>query len=419
MASRKASFVITSKSKPSRKVNDLADEFMSQFQSLESENGSNTLLLFDEKSKAFYIPCHLKSVDFCDKCDLNATLDDEDDESYKLNRDIQENENAFQIMKADAVAGRSFEDIVVEFDRAYSPKIPLKIYGGQHRIKAIQSAQKKKPNTHHGFRVYLGLTKEQKVEIATINNTSITVSGDLLDRVRESLAGEELRDYCQQIGLLNKKQNFSDKNDSTIPTVRIARTFVVNFWKGESSSFSDFHVPYVCKLGGMDDEYYKVREKIDWKDKDFIEAGTNFSKLHKAQRQKVTSRKTNNLAQFAKKAISLAVVAAWSFAAGLYNQSKNKQKILYELINGLGTQEDPLNAKALSEAKLKNVDPEAYRGLGARINNEELGRMLELFIVFIEKSTDKKISKQLANAAILSYQAKKANNKAESSFANI
>ena len=136
-----------------------------------------------------------------DRADFNATIDgSEDDELYKLNRDITENEGAYATIISDAKAGRSFEDIVVEFDKSYSQELPLKIYGGQHRVKAIQNATKVKSNIYHGFRIYFGLTKEQKVEIATINNTSITVSNDLLDRMKEQLLGSELRDFCQYYG---------------------------------------------------------------------------------------------------------------------------------------------------------------------------------------------------------------------------
>jgi len=412
--------VITSSVTPSQQVKDIIKEFLNQFNPLESLNGGNVLLLYDERSKAYYSPCHLKAVDFCDFCDFNATIDgSEEDELYKLNRDITENESAYNTMVVDAKAGRTFEDIVVEYDKSYNPDMPLKIYGGQHRIKAIISTKSNKPDIYHGFRVYFGLTKQQKVEIATINNTSITVSNDLLDRMKEQLLGSELRDYCQEVGLLGSNQDFSDKKDSVIPTVRVARTFVVNYIKGKNSSAFDFHMPLVCKSGGIDEDYIKVREIIDWNDIDFIEAGKQFSTLHNTQRSKVTGRKGDNYAQFAGKALSLAVVASWSYAAGNYSKDKPKLSVLYSITSNLGTGEDPLNAKALSEARFKGIDPDTYRGLGARNSSDELGRMLEVFTVLVEKATEKKITKNLANAAIQSYEAKKATNNALKSLAKI
>lgn len=398
----------------------LVDSFLENYIPIETSQGNKALLLKDEKSEAFYIPCHLKASDFVGKTDFNATIDGSDeDELYKLNRDITENQIAFSAMISDAQSGRSFEDIVVEFDRSYNPETPLKIYGGQHRIKAISAAITLKPDTPHGFRVYFGLTKEQKVEIATINNTSITVSNDLLDRMKEQLMGSELRQYCQQAGLLNQNEDFADKRDANIPTVRVARTFVVNYWKGKSETALPFHQPIVCKSGGIDEDYFKLRETINWNDADFIEAGKQFASLHKTQKLKVLGRKRDNYNEFARKAFSLTVVASWAYAVGFYSSQKTKRAIIYSLTNNLGLEEDPLNAKALSEARLKGIDPDTYRGLGTRSSSDELGRMLEVFLVLVDKATEKKISTKLANAAIQSYEAKKATYNAEKTLAKI
>ncbi len=406
--------------KPPKQVQNLIDDFNKSFVSLEFENGKS-LTLFDEKSSAYYIACHLKTKDVIGKADFNATIDDADDdeELYKLNRDITENQPAYNTMCNDAKAGRSFEDIVVEFDKSYSAHQPLKIYGGQHRIKAIQTANDVKPDVYHGFRVYFGLSKEQKVEIATINNTSITVSNDLLDRMREQLLGSELRDFFQKVSLLSVNQDFSDKKDPIIPTVRVARTFVVNFWKGKKAKTNDFHTPVVCKTGGLADEYISMRSTIKWDDPDFIEAGRQFNILHSTQRQKVTGRKTDNFSQFASKAISLTVVASWSYAAGMYSKNISHRDTLYGITKNLGLNEDPLNAKDLSEARLKGIDPDTYRGLGARTNTDEMGRMLEVFIVLVERANTKKISKKLANGAIQSYEAKKQTHNANKSLSRI
>jgi len=408
---------ITPFGEPSDSISMLVEKFLQEFNTLESSFSEKNFLLYDEKSQSYYMPCRLISKEVVDKVDFNATIDgSEEDELYKLNRDITENESAYSTMVSDAILGRPFEDIVVEYDKSYSPMMPLKIYGGQHRVRAIQSAFNMKPDTYHGFRVYFGLNKEQKVEIATINNTSIAVSNDLLDRMKEQLLGSELRDFCQKVGLLEEGQDFADKKDFFIPTVRVARTFVVNYWKGREANRGDFHTPYVCKSGGVDDEYLTVRAKIVWDEKNFLLAGEKFRTLHKTQYDKVMARKQDRYAQFASKAISLSVVASWSFAAGMYFKDIDYQNSLFLLTNSLGTSEDPLNAKALSEARLKGIDPDTYRGLGTRTNSDELGRMLEVFIVLVEKATDKKISKNLANAAIQSYEAKKATHVAAKSL---
>jgi len=126
-------------------------------------------------------------------------------------------------MEQDALNGRSFEDMVVEYDTSYRIKKPLKVYGGQHRLRAIEKAKDVKGSVFHGVRVYFDLSREQKVEIATVNNTSIAVPNDLLDRMREQLLGSELRDWCQSVGLLEKGEDFADRRSPDTPTVRIPR----------------------------------------------------------------------------------------------------------------------------------------------------------------------------------------------------
>lgn len=405
-----------------KKIMDKIEDFLSEFSPLEIEDENSSLTLFyDKLSEAFYLMCHLTAEEFEQKADFKAALDkpEEDDEIYKLNRDISENESAFLIMNQDAKEGRTFEDIVVEYDVAYNPESPMKIYGGQHRIRAIQNAISDMPRIYHGFRIYFGLERHQKVEIATINNTSIAVSNDLLDRMREQMIGNELRNFFQKIDLLEKGMDFSDKRSPTIPTVRIARTFLINYFKGKSAKRNDFHIPIVCSTGGVDEEYLKIRKKVNWDDEELINVGKQFQNLHKVQREKVTNRKKDNYGEYARKALSLAVVASWSYAAGFYSKETEKQKILFSLTDDLRDSEDPLNAKALSEARLKGVDPDTYRGLGARISSHELGRMFEVIYVVIEKAKDKKITLKIANAAIQSFEAKRSQHQANKALEKI
>ena len=57
---------------------------------------------------------------------------------------------------------------------------------------------------------------------------------------------------------------------------------------------------------------------------------------------------------------------------------------------------------------MKGTDADTYRGLGTRSSSNELGRMLEVFLVLCTKAAQKRITQKLANAAIQSYEAKKA-----------
>lgn len=402
------------------KVKQKIESFFREFDPLEIQGGNKLLSHYDQRSKAFYITCHLVAGTLVKKSDLDASIDsEEEDEIYKLNREITEDQVAYRMMEEDAAAGRSFEDMVVEYDKSYRPDKPLKIYGGQHRIKAITSALLDNKNIYHGVRIYFNLSKDQKVEIATINNTSIAVPNDLLDRMREQLLGSELRDWCQKVGLLGKGKDFADRRKPDIPTVRIARTLIVNYYKGMKAKDDELHQPIICKSGGLDEDYIGIRPDIKWDDTNLNKMGSEYAKLHNTQRTRVLSRDKDRVAEFARKALSLSVVASWGYAAGYFQRKKDFIGNLYSLPDLVREPDDPLNAKALSQARLKGTDPDTYRGLGTRSSSTELGRMLEVFIVLASKAQNKTITKKLANAAIQSYEAKKAQHAANQAIGKI
>lgn len=407
--------------KPSSAVLNKADEFVKKFEIFELKNGLPLLLYYDRRSDAYYIICHLESKVLSSKSDLDAVLDPIESEEYKLNRNIYKDSYAYSLMETDAINGRTFEDIVVEYDSGYRPDKPLKVFGGQHRITAIQESVKQNMSTIHGVRIFFCLSVDQRYEIATANNTSITIPNDLLDRMQEEILGSELRDWCQSVGLLAKGQNFADKRSPEgVPTVRIARTLIVNFYRGKEAKSADFHQPIVCSSGtGIDKPYKELRDKIDWSDKKMEEMGKQFSTLHKIQREKVLNRSKDKHLEFANKTIHPCVAASWAYAAGLFQSDSTALNVHYALTDNIGKEEDPLNAKELSQARLKGTDPDTYRGLGARINNEELGRMFALFLLQATKASKRGINKKLADAAIKSYIAAKKINEATKALKGI
>lgn len=398
----------------------MLDSFLSKFKTVESENNVPLIIHFDAKSAAHYVTCHLSGESLSKLSDLEATIDqDEEDELYKLNREITEDETAYKQMEKDAIAGRSFEDMVIEYDTSYRSNKPLKVYGGQHRITAITKALKEGVSVPHGVRIYFGLNREQKVEIAIVNNTSIAVPNDLLDRMREQMMGPELRDWCQKTGLLGPGQDLADKRHPEIPTARIARTLIVNYYLGMKSKDDDFHQPVLCKSGGIDEDYERIRKEIDWNDKNLIQMGIEYARLHKTQSERVKNRDYDNFAEFARKVFSYSIVAGWGYAAGFFQRRPDYLETLYSLPDSIAEPNDPLNAKELSEARLQGVDKDTYRGLGTRSTSNEFGRILELFIVLASKASKKRITKQLANAAIQSYEAKKATHEANKALGKI
>jgi hypothetical protein len=408
------SLVLPSEPRARAAITKKVEEFLEKFRPYELSSGGKVFLFLDEKSGAHYLSCHLDGKVLANSCDSEASLDgDEEDEIYKLNREITEDEAAYKVMEQDAIKGRSFEDMVLEYDTKYRAKKPLKVYGGQHRLMAITKAIPPKTATLHGVRIYFELTREQKVEIATINNTAIAVPNDLLDRMKEQLLGTDLRDWCQTVGLLEKATDFSDKRSPDVPTVRAARTLILNFYLGrDAKEISDFHQPILCKSGGIDDEYMKIRSRIVWSDSALEKMGKQFARLHKTQRKTVSDREEDDNAEFARKALSLSVIASWGYAAGLFQRDANLLNHLYSIPDNVSPPDDPLNAKALSQARLKGTDPDTYRGLGTRSSPKELGRMLEVFWVLANKGKPR-ITKELANAAIQSYEAKKASHDAK------
>ena len=71
------------------------------------------------------------------------------------------------------------------------------------------------------------------------------------------------------------------------------------------------------------------------------------------------------------------------------SKHQNYLKTHYALPDSVVAPDDPLNAKALSLARMKGIDPDTYRGLGARNSPSELGRMLEVFLVQAMTATKK------------------------------
>jgi len=370
--------------------------------------GLPLVLWYDERSKAFYCNCHVTGRVLASLADLEAVLDPEESEDYKLNRELYLDNYAYRLMEADAKRGRSFEDIVTEFDETYRSKTPLKVFGGQHRVQAIREAIKDNGDRAHGLRVYFSLNIEQKVDIATVSNTSIAISNDLLDRMHEELFGSELREWAQAVGLLQADQGFADRRDSAgRPAVRIARTFAVNFHEGRHLKQGAMPDPHVCKSGPRTDERYEnLRPTVSWTEPCFLEAGREFARLHQAQRTAVLGGDKGSYLEYANKCMHPSVAAAWAYVAGMLQSNATSLANHYALSSIV--KGDPLNASALSRARHKVVDPDNYRGLGARISPGEVGRMVQLFSLQATDATKRGITLTLANAAIKSFEALKA-----------
>lgn len=374
----------------------------------------------DGKTGALYSECHVAAANLVGQTTPDTPLDPEVSPDYRANRELVEDHAAYTQMLLDAQQGRTFSNIVCEFI-ADDPK-PLKVVGGQHRFGAIEAAYDNgRVSGIHGIKVYFALDTEQRLDVQVISNTNIEVSRDLLDRMFETVAGAELRDWCQKVGFLGKKEDFADKRKrgGTI-SVRQARTFVINYFLGQEKGDQPFDqtetIPQVAKTGVRNvPEWERIKKQYPdlWTDPGLEKAGREFQSLVDKQREafaKTGTSKTSN-PDFADKAMNEAILAAWAFVAGLLSGNAVRLQKHFDLKDK--GKPDPLRAALLVKGK-HMTDPEQYRGLGYRTDPKERGRFVELFWIQAEKGggfSDKMISAAIAayhaKAAILDARAKK------------
>jgi len=308
-------------SKPPKEIVEIISQFRSEIPTLESNTKLPFVLLQDGKSQAYYVECHIQASVAIPSVDIDAVLDPEEQEQFRLQRELQPSNRAFLRMCSDAVGNRQFSDIIAEYDAHYRPEIPLKILGGQHRTEAIKRAfENKETSRYHGFKIYFGLTVDQRNEIAQIANTNIAISTDLIDRMQETVRGPQLRNFYHAVGLLDPTEDFADRrNPDGRITVRLARTFIVNFFEGmqnkDKSLEKAVFIPYVCKPGQEDPKYLSLIDKNIWMKSNLLEAGKNFAKLHSKQMTVAAQDPELNKSEFRNKSVSIAVLSSWAFVA--------------------------------------------------------------------------------------------------------
>ncbi len=390
------------------------NQFLAEVKTHEQESNSPITIYQDGKKGSYYVKCTIPANVVCNLLDLNARLDPINDASYRANRELLLKHHTYQRMRTDAEKGREFHDIIVEYSKAYNLQKPLKVWGGQHRSKAIQEAlEVKGVSRYHGFRVYFGLSKEQRTDLALISNTNILVSNDLFDRqLEETLVGTQLREWCVRVGLLNQGEDFPDQaSRSERISVQLARSFMVNFFHGKAEGAKlkegelDRHVyePYLCQSGAfLDPEYEEVICQFGgdiWDNPRLIEAGKAFAQLYQTQRDAVEKyKKIENRKGFRNKALTASVLAGWSFIAGLLQSHPQRLNNLFQIPKSTKECPDPLNAKGMSTFHHQQ-DESTYRGLGTRSSIKDRQRMAQ---VFLAKSTslDMYLDKGLLDQAV-------------------
>lgn len=390
-----------------KEIESLIQEFIKIFDPLETD----FIVITDYSTKAYYIEIHISADKLINLSTIDVPLDPDEQIEYRANRDIIEDHAAFVRMKEDAKNGRTFSNIVAEFNTEFKEDKPLKIIGGQHRYLAIKEAiEENNINYAHGVKIYFGLNNNQRLDVQLISNTNIAASSDLLDRMFETIKGPELRNWCQAVGLLLNEQDFADKKQRSNPiTVRLARTFILSYLEGRKNKRSKFEnvnpVPIIAKTGLVDEKWETVRKnkKDLWTDTKLLDAAKQFATLQTKQKEYYEKKRKSNL-EFANKALNYSILSSWAYIAGILEDNATRLSRHFELSQTNSV--DPLNASALAKGRHK-TDPENYRGLGTRTDKKERGRFSELFYLQAEKGDG--INSGKVDIAIKKYHAKLAN----------
>ncbi|MGB8658627.1 MAG: hypothetical protein WCE90_12725 [Candidatus Zixiibacteriota bacterium] len=394
----------------SKPIKKLLGEFAQKCRPIEE-----TIYVFvDAKTGAYYCECHMSARNLLKLSTTDVPLDPDEQAEYRANRDVVEDDVAFEQMKSDAVENRTFSNIVAEFDTLHNPKYPVKIIGGQHRYMAIKEAQGKGIDTHHGLKIYFALNKEQRLDVQLISNTNIAASTDLYDRLQETASGPELRKWCQDVGFLDPGKDFSAKRQrSSAISVRAVRSFISNFYLGKQVDSSNFEnidtTPIFCRTGKPDPDWEKLRKENPniWSDEGLKQAAKEFVRLDQSQHAAIQdiyqeSNKTSLI--YADKALTFSVMTAWAYVAGILQANHARLQRHFDLGNWAKGR-DPLNAEAMAEGRHKS-DAEKYRGLGTRNDEKERGRCVELF--YLQAESGKGITPAVIDAAIKRHYTKQA-----------
>lgn len=278
-------------------VDDI-ESFVNSFQPLEK---NSLTLLRDHRTQAVFIECHISASKITRFGTTDVPLDADASADYRANRDVVADHAAFEQMRNDALEGRRFSNIVAKFVEGET--LPLKIIGGQHRFEAVKEALEGGVDVEHGVKVYLQLDNEQRLDVQIISNTNISVSKELLDRMYKTLAGAELREWCQRCGLLEKKQDFADKPGRGNPiTVKEARSFICNYYLGKAIPDTEFSkrdtTPQLVDSGKRDPKIWKEAKQNNpdlWSDKKLQAAGKAFAALRTSQMEAFFDKKNWNL----------------------------------------------------------------------------------------------------------------------------
>ncbi|MEK7354490.1 MAG: hypothetical protein AABZ77_08305, partial [Chloroflexota bacterium] len=123
-----------------KEIETIVNKFLNEIDTAEKARNVPVVVYQDGVKKSYYIRCAISGATMSKVVSLDARLDPESDDTFRDNREVQMTNNTFLRMKLDAENAREFNDIIAEYITFYSPEKPLKIWGGQHRSRAIMDA---------------------------------------------------------------------------------------------------------------------------------------------------------------------------------------------------------------------------------------------------------------------------------------
>jgi hypothetical protein len=108
--------------KSAAQVTAVVESFAKKFDPLELQS---LYVLIDPRINARYTECHVRASKLISLSTIDVPLDPEDQADYRANRGVVEDSIAFESMKKDALARRTFSNIVAEYTESYDADHPL------------------------------------------------------------------------------------------------------------------------------------------------------------------------------------------------------------------------------------------------------------------------------------------------------
>ena len=97
-------------------IKEIVSNSLSEVSTLEDVYKLPIIVFQDGKSLCYYIKCSILATEASRLIDLDAKLDPKSTESFRANREMLLKHNTYLRMKQDALSGREFNDIIVEYN---------------------------------------------------------------------------------------------------------------------------------------------------------------------------------------------------------------------------------------------------------------------------------------------------------------